>query len=122
MRSSVGARVLPAYRIVTAGKVKIGLLGMTTERGIAIVGPKVTAGYTFTSGEAELPCFVNYLRNTEGVDIIDLAMGRVTPLAEIELMFSHIDKNRSGLAFPEHNFVFTDQFMNLVRDSGFMKG
>ncbi len=55
------------------------------------------------------------------VDLIDLALGRVTPLAQIELMFSHIDRNRSGLAFPEHNFVFTDQFMNLLRDSGFMK-
>ncbi len=58
---------------------------------------------------------------TGWVDLIDLAMGRVTPLAEIELLFSHIDKNRSGLAFPEHNFVFTDQFMNLLRDSGFLK-
>jgi len=56
---------------------------------------------------------------TGWVDLIDLALGKVTPLAEIELMFSHIDKNRSGLAFPEHNFVFTDQFMNLIRDSGF---
>jgi 3-hydroxyacyl-[acyl-carrier-protein] dehydratase len=58
---------------------------------------------------------------TGWVELIDLAMGRVTPLAEIELMFSHIDKNRSGLAFPEHNFVFTDQFMNLIRDSGFAR-
>jgi 3-hydroxyacyl-[acyl-carrier-protein] dehydratase len=42
-----------------------------------------------------------------------------TPLATIELMFSHIDKNRAGLAFPDYNFVFTDQFMNLLRQSGF---
>lgn len=41
------------------------------------------------------------------------------PLATIELMFSHIDKNRSGLAFPEHNFVFTSQLMNLLHESGF---
>src|SRR4026207_1418266 len=41
--------------------------------------------------------------------------GRVTtganatpePVAEIELMFSHIDQNMAGLEFPEHNFVFT---------------
>ncbi|MHB1157108.1 MAG: hotdog family protein [Phycisphaerales bacterium] len=37
----------------------------------------------------------------------------------IELMFSHIDQNMKGLAFPEHNFVFTDQFMDLLRNSGF---
>jgi 3-hydroxyacyl-[acyl-carrier-protein] dehydratase len=36
-------------------------------------------------------------------------------VAEIELMFSHIDKNMAGLAFPEHNFVFTDQFMELLK-------
>lgn len=35
-------------------------------------------------------------------------------LAEIELMFSHIDKNLAGAAFPEHNFVFTEQFTQLL--------
>src|SRR3984957_9476935 len=34
-------------------------------------------------------------------------------VAEIELMFSHIDKNLSGMQFPEHNFVFTEQFTQL---------
>jgi 3-hydroxyacyl-[acyl-carrier-protein] dehydratase len=53
------------------------------------------------------------------VDRIDPATGAVVPLASIELMFSHIDRNRSGLAFPEHNFVFTEQFMDLLRQSGF---
>ena len=56
---------------------------------------------------------------TGTVDLIDPATGAVTPLATIELLFSHIDKNRAGLAFPEHNFVFTDQFMNLLEQSGF---
>jgi 3-hydroxyacyl-[acyl-carrier-protein] dehydratase len=36
-------------------------------------------------------------------------------IAEIELMFSHIDKNLAGTAFPEHNFVFTDQFRDLLK-------
>lgn len=35
-------------------------------------------------------------------------------VAEIELMFSHIDQNMSGLNFPEHNFVFTDQFKQIL--------
>ncbi len=45
-------------------------------------------------------------------------------VAEIDMMFSHIDKNMSGLAFPEHNFVFTDQFTHLLksyRDGGAIK-
>ena len=45
--------------------------------------------------------------------------GRVTVgqelVAEIELMFSHIDQNMAGMAFPEHNFVFTEQFTELVK-------
>ena len=36
-------------------------------------------------------------------------------VAEIELMFSHIDQNMSGMAFPEHNFVFTEQFTELLK-------
>jgi 3-hydroxyacyl-[acyl-carrier-protein] dehydratase len=45
--------------------------------------------------------------------------GRVTVgdelVAEIELMFSHIDQNIAGLEFPEHNFVFTEQFTELLK-------
>jgi 3-hydroxyacyl-[acyl-carrier-protein] dehydratase len=36
-------------------------------------------------------------------------------VAEIELMFSHIDRNMSGAAFPEENFVFTEQFKELLQ-------
>lgn len=35
-------------------------------------------------------------------------------VAEIELMFSHIDQNMAGVKFPEHNFVFTEQFTDLL--------
>lgn len=45
--------------------------------------------------------------------------GKVTsagdPVADIQLMFSHIDQNLAGLEFPEHNFVFTEQFTELLR-------
>jgi 3-hydroxyacyl-[acyl-carrier-protein] dehydratase len=36
-------------------------------------------------------------------------------VADIEMMFSHIDQNMAGLAFPEHNFVFTEQFTELLK-------
>jgi 3-hydroxyacyl-[acyl-carrier-protein] dehydratase len=52
------------------------------------------------------------------VALIDPATGDSKPLATIELMFSHIDKNRKGISFPEHNFVFSEQFMDLLRRSG----
>lgn len=36
-------------------------------------------------------------------------------VAEIEMMFSHVDQNMAGIEFPEHNFVFTQQFVDLLR-------
>jgi 3-hydroxyacyl-[acyl-carrier-protein] dehydratase len=35
-------------------------------------------------------------------------------IAEIALMFSHIDNNLAGKQFPEENFVFTDMFNSLL--------
>jgi len=40
-------------------------------------------------------------------------------IAEIDLMFSHIDQNLAGIEFPEENFVFgsdTSVFETLLRD------
>ena len=50
---------------------------------------------------------------------IDPADGTTVRLAVINLTFSHVDQNLSGLDFPEHNFVFTEQFMDVLRQSGF---
>ena len=35
-------------------------------------------------------------------------------LGQVDLMFSHVDQNMSGLSFPEENFVFTEEFKNLL--------
>ena len=49
--------------------------------------------------------------------------GRITCeeklIAEIDLMFSHIDQNLEGKKFPEENFVFTDIFKSLLRGAAF---
>jgi 3-hydroxyacyl-[acyl-carrier-protein] dehydratase len=42
-------------------------------------------------------------------------------VAEIDLMFSHIDQNLAGKQFPEENFVFTDMFKSLLIGSVFNK-
>lgn len=46
--------------------------------------------------------------------------GRITRgddlIAEVDLMFSHVDQNLAGKKFPEENFVFTDTFTLLLRD------
>src|SRR6266480_812389 len=53
--------------------------------------------------------------NEQGASI----SGRVTvagqSVADIDLMFSHIDQNMAGLEFPDHNFVFTEQFTELLK-------
>lgn len=43
---------------------------------------------------------------------------RIEGIGRIDLMFSHIDKNMAGAAFPEHNFVFSESFRTLLRSSG----
>jgi 3-hydroxyacyl-[acyl-carrier-protein] dehydratase len=35
------------------------------------------------------------------------------PVGTVDMMFSHIDNNMSGMKFPEFNFVFNSQFMEL---------
>jgi len=37
-------------------------------------------------------------------------------IAEIDLMFSHIDHNMAGKKFPEENFIFTETITSLLRD------
>ena len=37
-------------------------------------------------------------------------------VADIDLMFSHIDQNLAGKKFPDENFVFTGMFESLLRD------
>ncbi len=37
-------------------------------------------------------------------------------IAQISLIFSHVDKNLAGRKFPEENFVFTDLFSSLLTD------
>jgi 3-hydroxyacyl-[acyl-carrier-protein] dehydratase len=37
-----------------------------------------------------------------------------TAIGEIDIVFSHIDQNMSGLEFPKENFVFTEEFMALL--------
>jgi 3-hydroxyacyl-[acyl-carrier-protein] dehydratase len=42
-------------------------------------------------------------------------------IADIDLMFSHIDQNLAGKEFPKENFVFTDMFKSLLQGAVFQK-
>ena len=52
--------------------------------------------------------------NETGASVSGTVTTAAGVVAEIELMFSHIDQNISGVKFPEHNFVFTEQFTELL--------
>jgi len=39
-------------------------------------------------------------------------------IGTVELMFSHIDNNLAGTEFPEHNFVFSDNFKTILETAG----
>ncbi|MDP6692981.1 MAG: hypothetical protein QF444_01535 [Phycisphaerales bacterium] len=39
-------------------------------------------------------------------------------IGRVELMFSHIDNNLAGTEFPEHNFVFSDNFKMILETAG----
>ena len=93
---------------------------------LAKIGKAQFTGVSATPGStirhtAELTHLDDRGSSTTGVvELIDPAAPSVEPraLAEIEMMFSHIDQNMQGLAFPDENFVFTDQFMDLLARSG----
>jgi len=56
---------------------------------------------------------------TEG--LVELRAGdqsEFEQIGRIDLMFSHVDRNLAGTAFPAHNFVFGEGFRTLLRMSG----
>jgi len=83
VRAWLGRLVRPGEQLVYAAKIV-----NVSEQGAAIEG-------TITS------------RTTQNGQPVEL------PVGQIEMMFSHIDNNISGMKFPEFNFVFNSQFMEL---------
>lgn len=67
-----GQTLLPPYRILEIAGLRIGLLGLSSERAINALGPWVTTGIKFTADGAELPGYIDILRNTEKVDLVFL--------------------------------------------------
>jgi len=53
--------------------------------------------------------------STKGeITVLEHVTGTTSTVGVVELIFSHIDQNRAGVEFPEHNFVFTDNFKTLL--------
>jgi 3-hydroxyacyl-[acyl-carrier-protein] dehydratase len=96
-------------------KVILAKIGKAQFTGVAAV-PGRTIRHT-----ADITHLDDRGSSTQGkVELLDSADPSAEPklLATIEMMFSHIDQNMQGLEFPEENFVFTDQVMDLLARSG----
>ena len=88
-----GQRVMTPYKVVTVNGIKVGVLGMTTQRGIRVIGPSVTKGFTYTDGVQEVPYYINQLRNVEKVDVIVM-------ISELELARTiNLTENNPGIDF-----------------------
>ncbi len=109
------AGILVGHANAFKEKVALAKIGKAEFDGCA--GPGHTLVY-----EATLERIDGMGASTSGVvKLIDSATGESRDFAKIDLMFSHLDNNMSGLSFPEHNFVFSGQIMNLLEQSGFDK-
>jgi len=96
-------------------KVILAKIGKATFTGLA-----ATPGTTLRHAATLTHLDERGASTTGTVELIDPADPSADPraYAEIDMMFSHIDQNMGGLVFPEENFVFTDQFMDLLKRSG----
>lgn len=69
-----GQRVLPPYLVKQVGGLKVGLLGLTTDRGPQVVGKGVTKGFRYLKNgdelDSEVAKQVQALRETEQVDVL----------------------------------------------------
>jgi 3-hydroxyacyl-[acyl-carrier-protein] dehydratase len=52
------------------------------------------------------------------VELLDPTTGHTRTIGRIDLIFAFADRNRAGAVFPEHNFVFGEQFKTLLHMSG----
>jgi 3-hydroxyacyl-[acyl-carrier-protein] dehydratase len=60
---------------------------------------------------------------TGTVELLDPARpGTAEVIGNVDLLFSHIDRNMAGMEFPAHNFVFSDTFRTLLQMSGIKAG
>ncbi len=69
--ADTGELIFPPYRVLQVKGLKIGVIGMTAERGLPAV-PTANVGLVFTDGKDELIQAVSDLRNKEKVDIVIL--------------------------------------------------
>lgn len=70
--ADTGAALLPPWRLLDAGGVRVAVVGLSSERAINALGPWATEGIRFTGDAAELGPLLETIRNRETPDAIVL--------------------------------------------------
>ena len=91
-----GTRVVPPYIIKHVGKTKVGILGLTTDRGPQVVGSSVTKGLCFLRNGNDVVNATTGLTTTGGVD--SEVADRVAELRDVEKVDLVIMASEMGLA------------------------
>ncbi len=71
-----GRRVLPSHLIKQMGDIKVGIVGLTAERGPQSVSPFLMDGFYLSPGEEELAEAISLLKKEDKVDLIILISER----------------------------------------------
>ena len=91
-------------------------LGEPRPRVGVLVGASRSADHGDARGSAGRDCRLDERCGT--IECLDHRTGVWERIGTTEIVFSHIDQNRGGLAFPEENFVFGENFRTLLRGAG----
>nr|VFJ96094.1 MAG: hypothetical protein BECKLFY1418A_GA0070994_105522 [Candidatus Kentron sp. LFY] len=71
-----GQRVLPFYLVREVDNIKVGIIGLTADRGPQAVSPRTMDGFFLTPGKEELKAAIPLLRDKPKVDLLVLLSER----------------------------------------------
>ena len=113
-----GFPVMPAVLIIEGMAQTAGILvgearGFTENVILAKIRRAEFSGYAVPGDQ------LRYEATIESIDErAAMTSGNVqnngVPMGRVDLIFSHVNHAEKTLGLPDHNFVFTDQFMNLL--------
>ena len=117
-----GYRPLPLARVLAQPEHATGCVSITFDDGYASMR---RLAYRSIAGGMLLECQAEGTADNKPVEsaigkggeeatIKGIVLKNGQPIGVIEMMFSHIDNNLSGVKFPEENFVFTGSFERMV--------
>lgn len=114
-----GYPIMPASLMIEAmaqtGGILVGHMRNFKEKVIlAKIGKAIFHEIVRPGDQLHLEAVVDNIAD-EAASIKGTIRCQETVIADITMMFSHIDQNMAGLEFPEENFVFNDQFMSMLQ-------